>query len=54
MDPLLFKDPGGANVGEQGSSYHYDPVNCEANVCRGYTLRAELENEAEYSKKSVH
>lgn len=36
------------------SSYHYDPTNCQGNECEGYTLRASLENEADYTKKSLH
>lgn len=54
MDPELFKDPNGMLIGEQSSNYRYDPTNCEANVCKGYTLRATLENEADYTRKSVH
>ena len=52
VDPALFKDPNGIAVGEQGSNYHYDALNCEANACRSYTLRAELEAEDDFIVKS--
>ncbi|MFZ1812088.1 MAG: prepilin-type N-terminal cleavage/methylation domain-containing protein [Candidatus Saccharimonadales bacterium] len=54
LDPGLFKDPSGVTLGETGSDYHYDPLNCDGTVCRGYTLRTTLENEADYVKKSAH
>lgn len=54
MDPALFTDPNGVALGSQGSNYHYDPINCDGNVCKSYTLRATLENEADYTKKSAH
>ncbi len=53
MDPSLFKDPDGITLGDAEADYHYDPTNCDGNVCRGYTLRASLENEADYIKKSL-
>lgn len=53
MDPSLLKDPDGIMLGEQGADYHYNPTQCDGNVCRGYTLRATLENEADYIKKSL-
>lgn len=54
MDPTLFKDPHGVSLGDQGSTYHYDPTGCNGNACSGYSLRAELEEEADYTKKSIH
>lgn len=54
VDPALFKDPNGVAVGEQGSNYHYDALNCEGNVCQSYTLRAELEAEDDFIVKSIH
>lgn len=52
MDPALFKDPDGIAIGAQGSDYRYDPTNCNGTVCSGYTLRANLEAEADFVKKS--
>ncbi|MBQ3306213.1 type II secretion system protein [Candidatus Saccharibacteria bacterium] len=52
MDPSLFTDPNGINLGSDGSSYSYQPANCEDGKCREYTLRAVLEKEEDYIKKN--
>jgi type II secretory pathway pseudopilin PulG len=52
MDPQLFTDPFGANLGLEGSSYTYEPANCEDGKCKEYTLRAELEKEDDYIKRN--
>lgn len=52
MDPALFTDPSGINLGEEGCSYYYEPANCEDGKCKEYTLRAELEKEDTYIKKN--
>ncbi len=52
MDSALFKDPDGAQVGSAGSNYHYDPTDCDGDKCKGYTLRANLENEEDFVKKN--
>lgn len=52
MDPELFTDPSGTDLGETASDYRYSPVNCEAEKCQGYTLRSILEKEADYIKTS--
>ncbi|MBR3414611.1 type II secretion system protein [Candidatus Saccharibacteria bacterium] len=52
MDPALFTDPNGVNLGQEGSNYTYTPANCEDGKCKEYTLRAELEKEATYIKKN--
>lgn len=52
MDPALFTDPDGINLGTDGSSYSYQPANCEDGKCREYTLRAVLEKEEDYIKKN--
>lgn len=54
VEPDLFKDPNGKTIGEQDSNYRYDPINCEADVCKSYILRAELESENDYTKESIH
>lgn len=52
VDPALFTDPFGLNVGIDGSTYVYEPANCNAqNECREYTLRAQLEKEDTYIKR---
>ena len=52
MDPSLFTDPSGINLGENGSSYIYEPANCKNGKCKEYILKANLEKEATYVKHS--
>ena len=52
MDPQLFTDPDGVNLGIEGSDYTYEPANCENGKCKEYTLRSVLEKEEEYIKKN--
>jgi type II secretory pathway pseudopilin PulG len=54
IDPALFTDPRGINLGQEGSSYRYEPVNCEEGKCQSYTLRGILEKEDEFIKQSRH
>ena len=54
MDPELFIDSSGIDINDELgiSEYRYEPTDCEAEKCKGYTLRTALENEADYIKKS--
>lgn len=52
MDPQLFTDPNGNNLGTSGSTYRYDSTDCKNGKCKSYTLFAELKKENEYSKSS--
>ena len=52
IDPALWTDPMGINLGSEGSSYSYEPANCTNGKCKEYTLRARLEKEAIYEKKN--
>lgn len=52
IDPALFTDPSGINLGTEGSSYSYEPANCKNGKCKEYTLRATLEKEDIYTKKN--
>lgn len=52
IDPNLFTDPLGINLGTEGSSYSYESANCEDGRCKEYTLKAILEKEDDYVKKS--
>jgi prepilin-type N-terminal cleavage/methylation domain-containing protein len=53
MDKALFKDPNGHKIGSGESDYRYEPTNCSLNgKCKGYSLRAQLENEADYIKSN--
>ncbi len=52
IDPQLFTDPRGINLGTSGSSYAYEPANCnDENQCQEFVLRATLEKEDAYIKK---
>lgn len=51
MDKKLLQDPRGVTVGQTNSDYRYEPTGCNGgNVCTGYSLRADLENEADFVK----
>jgi Tfp pilus assembly protein PilE len=52
VDDALLKDPNGIMIGKADSSYRYESKRCIAEKCEGYTIRAELENEADYVKQS--
>ena len=53
IDPELFTDPFGLNLGIDGSSFSYEPANCdENNMCKEFILRAQLEKEDTYIKRS--
>jgi hypothetical protein len=51
MDKALLRDPSGVLIGEPTSQYRYEPTGCNGGeVCTGYTLRADLEREADFVK----
>ncbi len=52
MDPALFTDPLGINLGVEGSSYSYEAANCEDGKCKEYTLRADLEKEDTFVRRN--
>lgn len=63
VDVALFTDPAGIKLGQTTqkvddedvaveSDYRYEPTNCTLGKCKSYTLRANLEAEADYVKKS--
>lgn len=63
VDTALFTDPGGIKLGQTTqkiddedvpveSDYRYESTNCTLSKCKGYTLRADLEAEADYIKKN--
>lgn len=53
MDKALLRDPSGVLIGEPTSQYRYEPTGCNGgDVCTGYTLRADLEKEADFVKKN--
>lgn len=52
IDPQLFTDPFGVNLGKGGSSYQYEAADCEDGKCKEYTLKAVLEKEDIYIRKN--
>ena len=52
IDPALWTDPNGFNLGDSLSSYSYQPANCDQGHCKEYILKATLEKENEYIKRS--
>jgi type II secretory pathway pseudopilin PulG len=52
MDPALISDPNGKQLGTSGTDYRYESTNCTGDRCKSYSLRAHLEKEADYVKKS--
>lgn len=52
IDPAFWTDPLGFNLGDENSSYIYDPTDCTEGKCKSYTLKAVLEKEDIYIKRS--
>ena len=52
IDPALWTDPLGFNLGDPMGSYFYEPANCKDGHCKEYTLKAILEKESEYIKQN--
>lgn len=52
IDPALWTDPDGHNLGDPLGSYFYEPANCKDGHCKEYTLKARLERESDYIKQS--
>lgn len=51
IDPALWTDPNGFNLGDPLSSYSYEPADCDSNNhCKKYILKANLEKEDAYIK----
>jgi len=52
IDTALFTDPDDKKIGATGSDYHYRPLDCVGSNCKKFVLSADLEKEADYTKKS--
>lgn len=52
IDPAMWTDPMGINLGGEGSSYTYEPANCNEGKCQEYILKAQLEKEDAYIKRN--
>lgn len=53
MDPSLFVDPNGHELGTSTSNYQYNATGCSTDGhCTSYTLRSTMEREADYIKRN--
>ncbi len=52
IDPELLKDPSGNIIGNKDSNFRYESSDCNGDSCKRYTLRADLEKEADFIKES--
>lgn len=53
MDSALLTDPRGKKIGTRDSDYRYEPTECNGgDVCQRFTLRASLERENDFLKRS--
>lgn len=52
IDPALWTDPNGYNLGDPASSYSYIAANCHEGKCKEYTLSTRLEKEDTYTKNN--
>ena len=52
IDPALWTDPFGFNLGDSLSVYSYQPANCDQGHCKEYILKATLEKENDYTKSN--
>jgi type II secretory pathway pseudopilin PulG len=52
VDPGLFKDPQGVALEDTESDFSYEAKQCSDDICKSYTLRSKLTNEADYRKDS--
>ncbi len=52
IEPNLLTDPSGILINEEHSEYRYEPTECENGKCKKFTIRAKLEKEGDFIKKS--
>lgn len=52
IDPEVLKDPFGKTFADDGSNYRYEAKDCKGDKCKSYTLTADLEHEADFTKTS--
>ena len=52
IDPALWTDPNGYNLGDPLSAYSYTPANCTNGHCKEYTLKTLLEKEDTFIKRN--
>ena len=54
LDPESLKDDLGKTVNEEGGQYRYEPNTCAEQKCKSFTLTAQLDKEAPYTKQSLN
>jgi prepilin-type N-terminal cleavage/methylation domain-containing protein len=54
VDPDLLRDGQGKLVGTKDADFRYEPSDCTGDQCKRYTLRADLEKEADFVRESRH
>lgn len=54
LNKSVFLDPNGVAVGTSGSDFRYEGTNCDNDACKSYDMRADLENEKDFTKSSVN
>ncbi len=55
LGSAYLTDPEGNKIGDKDSDYRYEPTGCNGGtLCTGFTLRTELEREADFVKSSFH
>ena len=53
IDPELFTDPFGVQLGDEGGNYHYEAIDCDNDgKCQQFKLSADMEKEAEFKRSS--
>lgn len=53
IDPAILKDPDGVALGEPMSTYRYEGIGCVDGKCKDFEIRALLEKEADFVKRST-
>lgn len=52
IEPNLLTDQSGILINEEHSEYRYEPIECENGKCKKFTLRAKMQKEGDFIKKS--
>ena len=52
VDPNVFKDPQGKELGKSDSDFSYEGKECTGDTCKSYSLRTKLQSEADFVKDS--
>lgn len=53
LDANFLQDPSGRKVAGSSSDFRYEPGECSPTACKRYTLRANLEKEADFIQQGT-